>query len=87
MKCSTENRGLGEISFCYLAVINQPPPELLPPGVLQLLNYQAERNSIIQESNSYMFPVLSCSSPLFFEVINELYLIQSFQELGSYRTV
>lgn len=36
------NQGLGEIPFCSLAVINQSPLGLLPPGVLELVNYQAE---------------------------------------------
>lgn len=59
MKCSPEYWGLGEISFCSLAVINRPPPELPPPGAFELLNYQAEENSIIQKLNPYKFPVLS----------------------------
>lgn len=42
MKCSLENRVLGKFHSCRLAVINQPPLGLLPPGVLELLNYQAE---------------------------------------------
>ena len=59
MKCSSENGGLGEILFCDPAVINRPPPELLPLGVLELLNYQAGRNSAIQKPNPYVFPHLS----------------------------
>lgn len=72
MKCSSENGGLGEILFCSLAVINRPPPELLPLGVLELLNYQAGRNTIIQKLNPYIFPSLSSTSCLAQkEVVNE----------------
>lgn len=63
MKCSPENRVL-EL-FCRLAVINQPPLGLLPPGVLELLNYQAEVGELyylrspVSISHLYSPPALS----------------------------
>ena len=47
MKCSPENCGLKETLFFSLRIIDQPPPESLPPGVLELLNHQAEGHSIL----------------------------------------
>jgi hypothetical protein len=62
MKCSPENRVLGKFPFCRLAVINQPPLELLPPGVLELLNYQAGGKFYYPEAQP---PVLSTPLPPF----------------------
>lgn len=56
--------GLGEIPFCRQAVINQPPLELLPPGVSELLNYQAGEGNSITQKPIFQFSLLLPSSPL-----------------------
>lgn len=75
------NQGLGEIPFCRLAVINQSPLGLLPPGVLELVNYQAEVGEFYYLEAQSPFLSSTPLQPSLKEDANEPSLTQCPQEV------